>query len=247
MNLQHLAKSAIKNVRSNSPAILTTVGVAGLFSTSYLIAKASFEAAEITRRVPQKETPRERFKEQVRQTWRLYIPAGISGTVTVACIVGSSRVSASRVSAAATAYSLSDLAFSEYKEKVIEQVGKNKEQKIRDEIAQDKVHANPSQQQTMFVVNGGQVLCCELYTKRYFRSDMETLRRVENDINRLINNEPYVTLDEFYDLLGLQHTSHSSEMGWDADRKFELDFSTVLSDANEPCLAFEYNYIKLLK
>lgn len=250
LRLQSLANTAVKTVKSNSPAILTTIGVAGLFSTSYLIAKASFEAQTI---ISMNEdaggvanNPRERFKERTKQVWRLYIPAGISGAVTVACIVGSSRVSASRVSAAATAYSLSDLAFSEYKEKVVEQLGKNKEQAIRDEIAQEKVAATPSGQAQLFVVAGGQVLCCELYTRRYFRSDMETLRRIQNDINHLIHNEPYVTLDEFYDLLGLPHTSHSGEMGWDADKKLELEFSTVLSDANEPCLAFEYNYIKPL-
>lgn len=251
MQLQHLANTAVKTIKQNSPAILTTMGVAGLFSTSYLIARASYEASKIitynekVHGTP--ETPKERLKERTKQVWRLYIPAGVSGTITVACIVGSSRVSASRVSAAATAYSLSDLAFSEYKEKVVEQIGKNKEQAIRDELAQEKVTASPSGQAQLFVVSGGQVLCCELYTRRYFRSDMETLRRIENDINRLINNEPYVTLDEFYDLLGLPHTSHSSEMGWDADKKMELEFTTTLSDANEPCLAFEYNYIKPLK
>jgi len=251
MQLQQLASAALKQVKKNSPTILTTIGVAGVFSTSYLIAKASFEAHTIIAMNEEAggtaETPRERLKERTKHVWRLYIPAAVSGSVTIACIIGSSRASASRVSAAATAYSLTDLAFSEYKEKVVEQFGKNKEQAIRDELAQEKVTANPSQQAQMFVVAGGQVLCCELYTRRYFRSDMETLRKAQNDINHRIHHDAYVTLDEFYDLIGLPHTSHSGQMGWDSDRKLELDFTTTLSDANEPCLAFEYNYIKPLK
>lgn len=251
MDLRHLSNTVARKLKSNSPAILTTIGVGGVLTTSYLIARASFEASVIIRENEKAEgvidDPKERLKERTKQVWRLYIPAGIAGAVTIGCIVGSSRISGKRVSAAYAAYSLSDLAFSEYKEKVVEQIGKAKEQGIRDDLAQKKIAANPSGQGQLFMVGSGQVLCCELYTMRYFRSDMETLRRVQNNINMKIHNDIYVTLDEFYDELGLKHTSHSGELGWDSDRMLELEFSTLLSDNNEPCLAFEYNYVKPLK
>lgn len=250
MDLNRLVNTAARKLKSNSPTLLTTFGVAGVVTTSYLIARASFEASVIIRENEKEgvlDDPKERFKERTKQVWRLYIPAGVSGALTIGCIVGSSRISGKRLSAAYAAYSLSDLAFSEYKDKVVEEIGKTKEQRIRDDLAQQKVAATPSGQGQLFVVGSGQVLCCELYTRRYFRSDMETLRRAQNDINARIHSDVYVTLDEFYDILGLMHTSHSGELGWDSDRMLELEFSTVLSDNNEPCLAFEYNYVKPLK
>src|SRR5687768_11809329 len=118
MNLQHLVNTSIKKLKSNSPAILTAVGVSGVLTTSYLIARASFEASLIIAQNEKTEgvidDPKERFKERTKQVWRLYIPAGISGALTIGCIVGSSRISGRRASAAYAAYSLSDLAFSEY-------------------------------------------------------------------------------------------------------------------------------------
>ena len=247
MNLSGLVTKFSKSVKSNSPEILTALGVSGVITTAYLAAKASFQAAEIlldrdnAGRITDEEE--KRYKHLV---WKCYIPAGISGVATVACIIGASRSSGKRTAAAVTAYSLTERAFSEYKEKVVEQVGKGKEQKIRDDIAQEAVLNQPPTSKEVVIVGPGQVLCCELYTHRYFRSDMETLRKSVNDINARINQDAYVPLFEFYELVGLPYTTASNELGWDSDKQLELQFSTVMSESGEPCLAFDYNYVKPL-
>lgn len=251
MNFSGLFTNAAKTVKSNSPEIFTALAVTGVVTTAYLTAKAAYVASEI---INANESAGgvhndrlERFKERARQTWRLYIPAGISGGLTVGCIIGASKASNSRTTAAVTAYSISERAFTEYREKVIEQLGKGKEQKVRDKIAQERVEKTPPGSKEVIIAGTGHVLCCELFTHRYFRSDMETLRKAQNDINARIVNDVYVSLDEFYDLIGLSYTSNSSNLGWDANKLMELQFSTVLSDNGEPCLAFEYNYTKPLK
>ncbi len=76
---------------------------------------------------------------------------------------------------------------------------------------------------------------------------METLRKAQNDVNARVVNDMYVTLDEFYDIVGLSHTSNSNNLGWDSTKLMELLFSTVLGEGGEPCLAFEYNYTKPLR
>lgn len=243
MNISNLIAKAVKSLKSNSPEILTALGVSGVLTTSYLTAKASFEASNQLR----EESPDITFKEQTKKVWKLYIPAGISGGLTIGCIIGASKVNGNRTAAAVTAYSLTERAFSEYREKVVEQVGKGKEQKIRDEIAQNRVLNNPVNSREVIVTGTGNVLCCELYTHRYFRSDMETLRKAQNDINVAIVNGVYITLGEFYDLIGLPYTSTSNRIGWDSNKLMELEFSTILSEGGEPCLAFEYNYTKPLK
>lgn len=138
---------------------------------------------------------------------------------------------------------IAERSFAEYRDKVVEEIGKNKEQKIRDTIAQEQGDKNPPGKQ-IIITGGGNVLCCELYTMRYFRSDMESLRRAENKINSKINNELYVSLSEFYYILGLRPTCVSDEVGWNSDKLMELEFSTIMSEDNEPCIAFKYNYVK---
>lgn len=246
MNANNLISNILKTVKSNSPEILTALGVTGVVSTAYLSAKGSFKAAEI---IQEEENGavhpdrRQRIKERTKLVWKCYIPAGVSGALTILCVVGSNKASGARTAAAVTAYSLAEKQFSDYREKVREQIGKGKEQGIRDDIAQEQVSANNTKELVLHHP-GGQVLCCELYTKRYFRSDMESLRKAQNDLNAILISQIFAALDEFYDILGLEYTQESTFLGWDSDRLMELEFSTTLSPGGEPCLAFAYNYVK---
>lgn len=249
MKLSDLFSNGLKAVKSNAPEILTALGVSGVITTSYLTGKAAYEASRLINESESQRgaynDPKERFKERFKSTWTLYIPAGVSGCLTVGCIVGAYRGSNRRTAAAVTAYSLTERAFTEYREKVVEQIGKGKEQKLRDELSQDSVAKNPPRDVVM--VGGGHVLCYEQYTGRYFLSDMETLQKALNAINYKIVHQFYVSLEEFYDLIGLENTTNSSNLGWDSDRLLELEFSTVLSSDGRPCLAFKYSYLKPLK
>lgn len=227
-------------VDQTSPEVLAAISISGVLSTAYLSAKAGFQTARLLDSEPEDLS----FKEKALLVWKFYISSGISSALTITSILGATKINGQRTAAAVTAYSLSERAFSEYREKVVEQIGKNKEEKIRDEVRQQQVLDRPSKE--VVVLGGGNVLCCELLTHRYFRSDMETLRKAQNDINSKIVNNYYVTLDEFYDLIGLPHTSMSSLLGWDSDKNMSLEFSAVVSADGDPCLAFDYNYTKQL-
>lgn len=249
-NISKLLSDGLRLIKSHAPEILTVLGVSGVVTTAYLTGKASYKAAEAIREDEDAggtaEDPKQRLKERTKLVWKFYIPATISGTLTIAAIAGSSRSTGKRTAAATAAYAVTERAFSEYREKVVEQIGKGKEQKIRDQIAQDHITRVPPNSKEIMILGSGDVLCCELFTHRYFRSDMEKLRKVQNDINMKIISEMYVTLDEFYDSMGLTHTSNSSNFGWDSNKLVELKFSAVLSPEGEPCLAFEYSYLKPL-
>lgn len=246
MNLTHIFNNGKKAVKANSPEILTAFGVSGVVVTSYLAAKGAIQADRILQegQEPGFEDPERDLKAKVRLTWKCYIPAFASGVITASCIMGASKANSKRTAVAVGAYSLTEKAFAEYREKVVEQLGENKEQKIRDEIKQDRVTKLGSKD--VIITGKGEVMCCELLTGRYFKSDMETLRKAQNDINARINNERYVNLDEFYDLIGLPYTSQSNTCGWDSAKLMELEFTTTLTPDGTPCLAFDYNYVKPL-
>lgn len=251
MNISNLTTNIGKSLKSNSPTILTALGICGVIVTSYLTAKASFKAAEVINKEQweldsfEKSHPLD-LKEKTKLVWKNYIPPVVSGAVTIGCILGANKSNGNKTAAAVAAYSLTENLFGEYRKKVVEELGERKEEKIRDEIAQEHVSKIPSREVVVTTVSG-HVLCCELYTGRYFRSDMETLRKAQNDLNVMVNNQIYVSLDEFYDLVGLQSTSNSDQLGWNSDKLMELSFSTVIGQGGEPCLAFEYNYVKPIR
>lgn len=240
VNLHSVVTAVEKTLRDNSPAILTGLGVSGTIVTSYLASKATLGANKMIEQDPKKDLTK---KEIFKLVWKHYIPTAISGTVTVACIIGAARAGNRRTAASMAAYSLSEKAFTEYKEKVTEQLGKRKEQEIRDGIAQDKVNANPPPSREVTLIGPGNVLCYEIYTGRYFNSDMESLRKAQNDINAKLIRDDYASASDLYIMLGLPYTSHSSYIGWTSDKMLELQFSTALAEDGRPCITFEYNYI----
>lgn len=227
-----------KYTHRHSPVIMTGIGVAGVITTAYLAGVAAWKAQASLEDAPADLSTTEKAK----LTWQFYIPPVVTGTATIGAIAYASRLGAKRTAAAVSAYTITERAFAQYKDKVIEELGPHKEQVIRDDIARDLVSKKDSSE--VIVVGRGEVLCCEMHTRRYFMCDMEHLRRSMNEINAEINNQLYVSLDEFYDLIGLSPTAHSSELGWDSERLMELEFSTVMTEDGRPCLAFDYNYVK---
>lgn len=235
-------------VQHNSPGLLTAIGITGTISTAYFASVATWRAKDILEQEDfwfeqpsSKEAERDRYKLIAKHTWRLYIPTAVSGTTTVFAILGANRIGSRRTAAAVAAYSMSDRAFEEYRAKVAEIHGENKERAIRDAVAQDRVEETPAA--TIVLSGSTKVMCCELYTGRIFESDMETLRKAQNDLNRQLLRDDYATLDDLYFLLGLQHTTNSAELGWISERQLELEFTSTLKDGM-PCLAFGYNYVK---
>jgi Family of unknown function (DUF6353) len=239
----------IQSVRRKSPLIFTSAAVIGVLTTAYLTGKATVKADKAVRlsdynRHPggPAEFPKDRRKRIFKLTWKYYIPPAISATLTTACIVTNTKVGHNRAAAAQAAFALTERAYTEYREKVVEEFGKDKDEKIRAEVARDHVRANPP----MIMSGPGNVLCCEMFTGRYFTSDMESLRKAVNDLNARIIQQDSCSMDDFYYLVGLQRTQYSADVGWTADKMLELLFSTILTDDGRPCLAFEYNYHKPL-
>jgi hypothetical protein len=227
----------------NSPAILTGFGVVGSIATAIVAGRVSYKVGY---RVALRDTYRAQrdedcvpTKDIVKEYWAQYIPPVIMGVGTVACIVGSNQINTKRTTAMATAYALSEKAFSEYKDKVVEKVGPKKEKDVRAEIAEDRIKKNPPDPM-LISADGSQVLILDAMSGRYFMSTMETIRRAQNTINEQCLSHRFATLEDFYDLLGLEPTTLSRELGWTSDNLMRIDFSAVLTPDKRPCMVIEY-------
>lgn len=246
-----------KAVVDNSPEILTALGVTGVVSTSYLAGKAAYEARDVIIRAEfyhpngavREEPIMLPFKQRFKLTWKLYIPAVVSGTASIACMITSNRTSNRRTAAMATAFSLSERAFSEFRETTAEVVGRAKAEAIRDEVARKRIDENPPSSE-IILAPSGKVLCCDMYSRRYFHSSVEQLKSYENRINEILNNgSDYVALDDWYDLVGLDYTQQSGIVGWKINRgimKIELSHQAVYSPQGEPCVGYFFNYLEPL-
>jgi hypothetical protein len=246
MTVRETVKVIEKFTIDNSPTIMTVVGITGVAATAYLTGKASFKAAKLL----QDDAWQERgnlnfkhdFKDSAKLTWKLYIPPVATGALTIACIVGANRIGSKRAAALAAAYTLSEKAYSEYKDKIVEKLGESKERAARDEIAQTRTDANPVSTREVIITGNGEVLCYDSITGRYFTSNVEKLKSAQNEINSQIHNSMYASLGDFYYLIGLKSTPFCEEMGWNTDKLMELDLSTTMSDDNRPCVVIDYNY-----
>lgn len=251
MTLRDIIIKTQKIATDNSPAILTAIGVTGTLTTAYLTGKASFKAATILDEA-QLEKNGERYKtddapfvrlttkEKAQLIWQLYIPAVITGTLTCTAVICANRIGSRRTAAMAAAFSLSEKAYDEYKEKVVEQIGKNKERRVRDEIAQDRVDANPPKNQAIIATGKGDILFMDSYSGRPFESTMEDVKAAQNDTNYLVLNDGYASLTDFYNKLGLSSTKISDDLGWNSDKLLELEFSTTMTDDERPCIVVDF-------
>lgn len=246
MNTKPLSK-ALRNMedalRKHSPEILTGIGIAGMITTTVLAVRATPKALIcIEERKEELETEKLRPKELVLATWRCYIPATAIGTASILCLIGASSVNVRRRAALATAYSLSESAFREYQEKVVEAIGDKKEEAIRDSIAKEKIEQHPVSTQQVIITERGNTLCYDSASGRYFRSDMEKLKKAENELNRRMRDEMFISWNDFNYEVGLPHMSMGDDLGWNIDTGYlELRFSSQIADDGTPCLVIDYH------
>lgn len=248
MNLSQILSRVGKWSSDNSPAILTGLAVTGTIATAYLTGKATVKAVEIMTdyewRPDDLSTHESTPKEVIGLVWKEYLPAVCTGVFSIACMIGANRIGNRRAAAVAAAYAISERAFEEYRNKVIEKFGEKKETSVRDDVAQDRVTKNPPLLDYVYEETGS-VLCCDLFTGRYFLSDMETIRRAENTINYQVNNNYYASLSDFYEQLGLEKTSMSDDFGWNSDRLLETKISTTITPSGKPCLTLDFKVMPI--
>ena len=239
----------VNNVKSSAvkhaPEILTGIGITGMISTTIMAVKATPKALDVMadiKAIHAEDEDRKAFaKDVVTKVAPIYIPAALLCLLSTSCLIGASSVNLRRNAALATAYTLSETALREYQDKVVETFGEKKEQHVRDEIAKDRVERNPVSNNEVLVTKKGDTLCYDSLSGRYFKSDMEVLKKATNELNRRMLSEDYVSLNDFYDEIGLSYTKIGEDIGWRVDKGFiELVFSSQLSSDGTPCLVLDY-------
>lgn len=209
-------KGLVPKLKRASPTILSIVGAAGVIATAVTAVRATPKAMILIEQVRCEKvddenpvtdrTPTLTPIEVVKTTWRCYIPSILIGTGTIACIFGANGLNKRQQTAITSAYILLDNAYKEYQKKVKELYGDEADAQVRKEITKDHYeHHEPSE---------GNLLFFDFFSGRYLERTPEQIIDAEYHINREFAHKDYVTLNEWYELLGLDPVDFGDALGW---------------------------------
>ena len=232
-------------VDKNSPVILTTLGVVGVVSTAVSAVSATPKALKVIEAAGPiedfKTWEKEKKTEFVKDLGLIYLPSIVIGGTTILCIVSANHIASKRTLALASLYSLAEKNLDRYKLKADEIIGEKKMQKVKDAVEIEKADAFDVEQEIIHTTGKGNNLCFETFTGRYFRSDIETIRKTINDMNFELLNSMCLSLNSFYAELGLPRIDIGDEVGWTADNIIDASFTCKLAESGEPCLIMTLN------
>lgn len=254
MNALKVVDDAKKIMTRNSPEILMGIGIMGMVSSTVMAVRATPKALilieEEKRRINGEilESTGKTVKvrklrpiDTVKVTWKCYIPAAVMAGISIGCLVGASKVNMRRNAALATAYAVSESTLKAYQKKVLEVIGEKKDDAIRDAVAKERVEKHPVKSSEVIITGSGDTLCYDVLSGRYFKSDIEKLRRTENELNRRLRDEIFISLNEFYYEIGLDGIKIGDDVGWNIDNGYvEMNFSSQLAADGTPCLVVDY-------
>lgn len=213
------------SIRKHSSVIFSIVGAAGVIATVFLAVKETPKAMKNIENMDENST---KF-DIITETWRYYLPAAITGISTIAFIFNINAMNQKQKMAVISAYTLLERAYREYQAKTKELIGNDAESKIRASIAND--HYNDSD------ICEDLPLFYDECSGEYFNSTLENIIIAEYELNREFAINGWVSVDTWYDLIGIKHKKDEDKLiGWSMDAA--ENFSTNW-------IEFEHDLVKL--
>ena len=242
-NLRKLGKTLKTKTNKNLPSILTGLGIGGFVVTSVLVGAATPKALELIDEAKEEKQEDLTPIEVVKVAWKPYIPAVLTGVLSAASLIGSNKITYKRMATLTAAYKIAESALVEYKDAVIETIGEKKAKEVKKKANENKIKSNPVENSAVYVTGTGKSLFCEPTTMRYFESDFEDIRKVQNDLNECMINHDYIALNELFDRLGLENTSFGEDIGWNIakDGQLTIDVEAHMTEDKRPCLMLVYS------
>lgn len=211
-------------LKKYSPTILTGVSIIGVITTTILGIKATPKALKLINEAEDEKGEKLTNKEIVKVAWKPYIPTAISCATTITTILSLHMLTSRTQTALASAYATLNQLHKEYVDKTKELYGEDADKRVKEEIAKEYL---PNFKD----LTGGKCSFLDFQSLRPFESTIEDVLKAENRLNEEFAANGFVTLNDFYRLLGLEPVSYGNEIGWyDRGTFFEIQFE------NQRCL-----------
>lgn len=230
--------------QKHSPTLLFGAGIVGVVGTVVLASRATLKVETVlmdhqstldkiknTEHVDYDEDDRKKdtvvlYINTVGKLAKLYSPAIFLGVVAVTCLTSSHRILSQRNAGLMAAYTALDKGFRAYRERVVADLGEDKDREYRygaEDRPVVKESKNGSKTTTM------EKVCAadgpSIYAKLFDRDTSQSwspqpeynfmfLKSQQNFMNDLLQARGHVFLNEVYDGLGLPHTKEGALVGW---------------------------------
>lgn len=246
--------------KKHSPEILVGAGVVGVVASAVMACKATtklddvlaetkdtvdkiHDVTEHPEKIPEgKEYTVEDSKKDLTIVYtqagvklvKLYGPAVVLGTVSIAAIIGGHHILRKRNIALAAAYTAVDKGFKEYRGRVLERFGEEVDKELRYNIKAKEI------ENTVTDANGKETVVKETVdvadpnlTSDYARFfddgctgwtkdpefNLMFLKDQQRYANDLFKSKGHLFLNEVYDMLGIPRTQAGQVVGWIYDEK----------------------------
>lgn len=241
------AGRAVLKAKKNSPTIFFVGGVIGTISATVLACRATLQLEHILSTAngdvdalrsvymtqdreafldPTKETEYRRELAKVYATTamritRLYGPAAALGGVSIAALTGSHVALVRRNAALAAAYGVVAKAFEEYRARVQNEIGEDREQLLYRGFVKQEVAGPDGKKKEVYVVPDGQsspYARCFDEGNRKFQTEPGMnrffLQSQETFANQKLKAQGHLFLNEVYDSLGFDRSPEAQQVGW---------------------------------
>lgn len=198
---------------NNRSIILTGGAIIGLGATAILTAKGQMKADEIMA----EKRPSDK-KELIGSTYKCYIPAAISGVLTLICIVTSQYISRKEIAGLAASLGVLAANRDNLEKAIKEKYGEDALVELREKILPyKKPEVKDGEKADRFpaeLTGKGDLLCYEGYSGRWFRSSEEAVKEAEEEYNLRFKDGDYLSFNDLYELLGIKSSSFGNKFGY---------------------------------
>jgi hypothetical protein len=241
-------------LQKHSPEIMLVVGVVGVVASGVMACRATLKVEFVLDEAKDKLDKIKLAKETVDtdvysesdakkdlmltyvQTGfdfvKLYGPAILVGAASIACIVGSHGIMRKRNIALVAAYKAIETSFKDYRKRVVDEFGADKDRMLKNGITQSKITVlesdeNGKTKKSTKLIENVDPTGISQYARFFDEScinwsktpeyNLTFLKCQQNYANDLLKTRGHVFLNDVYDLIGVPRSQAGAIVGWVRD------------------------------
>lgn len=208
MKLDKIVSRTSYTIKKHGPLILSVLGAAGVILTAKLASDAGKKIGKLEAGTPE-FIEYDLFYDKPQQeinTFGLYLPTIVCGVATIGCILSGSFLSQKRQLSLVAAYAALDAKYKEIKKDYYE--------KHPDEYMTIRKKEYSESIQFMSENDYDELLYYDEYANRWFKRRPIEMMNAGYQFNRLFILRGYVSLNDYYTLVGLEPTVEGATIGW---------------------------------
>lgn len=253
MNMKNAMKTIGKVFADNRSNIVTALVATGVISTTIRAIKdtpkVNLMIDEAVAEKGEDLTKKEKAVIYAKGYWKTIA----IGTGTLVLLVGNRVLDQKSMTGLVGAYVAAENKIQSIKESIKETVDEETQKKIADKTTEKEIEKNPPEEPNNCLPatygnnNGGLTLFWDDFSGHWFWSTREKIMDAANRCNIILLHEDRVSLDYFYEELGIDTSILTGMFGWNVwngINEVMIDFDSEWGDYDDPSKGKQYGVIR---